>query len=73
LSDNLANTIIEESKNILLSSDSKSKISRSQFIFDTLTKILKILHPFMPFVTEEIWGMMPIDNKKLLIVEKWPV
>jgi len=26
----------------------------------------------MPFVTEEIWSMMPIENKKLLMVEKWP-
>ncbi len=26
----------------------------------------------MPFVTEEIWSMMPLENKKLLIVEKWP-
>jgi valyl-tRNA synthetase len=68
-----ADVIIEESKNILLGSDEKSKISRAQFLLDTLIKILKVLHPFMPFVTEEIWGMMPIDNKKLLIVEKWPI
>ena len=33
---------------------------------------LKILHPFMPFVTEEIWSMLPDKNGKLLIVEKWP-
>ena len=33
---------------------------------------LKILHPFMPFVTEEIWSMMP-GEKNLLLVEKWPV
>ena len=40
---------------------------------------LKILHPFMPFVTEEIWSMMParssggfLKNKNLLMVEKWP-
>ncbi|MCX6754738.1 MAG: valine--tRNA ligase [Candidatus Nomurabacteria bacterium] len=68
-----ADVIIEESKNILLESDDKSKISRAQFLLDTLIKILKVLHPFMPFVTEEIWGMMPIDEKKLLIVEKWPI
>ncbi len=33
---------------------------------------LKILHPFMPFVTEEIWSMMPGEDKNLLMVEKWP-
>jgi valyl-tRNA synthetase len=68
-----ADVIIEESKNILLSNDKKSKDSRAQFLLDTLIKILKVLHPFMPFVTEEIWSMMPIPNKKLLIVEKWPI
>lgn len=68
-----ADIIIEESKNILNSDDEVSKISRAQFLLDTLTKILKVLHPFMPFVTEEIWSMMPVHNKKLLIVEKWPI
>jgi valyl-tRNA synthetase len=32
---------------------------------------LKILHPFMPFVTEEIWQTM--GKKNLLMVEKWPL
>lgn len=68
-----ADVIIEESKNILAGNDEKIKKSRAQFLLDTLIKILKVLHPFMPFVTEEIWSMMPLDNKKLLIVEKWPI
>jgi valyl-tRNA synthetase len=67
-----ADVILEESKTILSGNDEKAKKSREQFLLDTLIKILKVLHPFMPFVTEEIWSMMPIDNKKLLMVEKWP-
>lgn len=35
-----------------------------------LRESLIILHPFMPFITEEIWSMMP-ENKNLLIIEKW--
>lgn len=67
-----ADVILEESKEIFQNGTELEKNSRAQFLLETLTIILKILHPFMPFVTEEIWGMMPIDNKKLLMVEKWP-
>lgn len=35
-----------------------------------LEKQLKILHPFMPFITEKIWGIL--GNEKLLMVESWP-
>lgn len=68
-----ADVIIEESKTILMSGNEKDIISRQQFLLNTLGKIIKVLHPFMPFVTEEIWGMFPSENKKLLMVEKWPV
>jgi valyl-tRNA synthetase len=67
-----ADVIIEESKPILEGADEKNKIARQQFLFDTLLKILKTLHPFMPFVTEEIWQTISIENKNLLMVEKWP-
>ncbi len=67
-----ADVIIEESKDIFLNGTETDKNSRAQFLLNTLTKILKNLHPFMPFVTEEIWSLMPISNKKLLIVESWP-
>jgi len=35
-----------------------------------LTESLKMLHPFMPFITEEIWAKLPF-TKNLLIIEKW--
>ena len=39
-----------------------------------LASVLKLLHPFMPFITEEIWSMIPADSSgnKMLIIEKWP-
>ena len=67
-----ADVIIEESKEIFQNGTADDKKSRAQFLLDTLNKILKILHPFMPFVTEEIWSIMPVNNKRLLMVEKWP-
>ena len=67
-----ADVIIEESKDIILNGTKEDKMSRRQFLLNTLVDILKVLHPFMPFVTEEIWSIIPIEDKKLLMVEKWP-
>lgn len=56
---------IEESKN---SSDESTKNVLSYVLFSSL----KLLHPFIPFVTEEIYQKLPLANKKSLIVEDWP-
>ena len=37
-----------------------------------LTGILKLLHPFMPFVTEEIYGMLPIKDSDSIMVSSYP-
>jgi len=37
-----------------------------------LANLLKLLHPFMPFITEEIYGSLPLKKKADLIVESWP-
>jgi valyl-tRNA synthetase len=37
-----------------------------------LDQILKLLHPFMPYVTEELWAQLGGAREKLLIVEPWP-
>ena len=37
-----------------------------------LTDILKLLHPFMPFITEEIWQALPHDGD-FLMLQDWPV
>ncbi len=58
-----ADEIIEESKK-----DEKIK----SVLLPIWIDCIKILHPFMPFVTEEIWSMLPIQDKNLLIIEKWP-
>lgn len=70
----LADIIIEESKEILQSkNNTPEKISRAQFLQKTLRNIIIVLHPFMPFVTEELWSILHNNNpQNLLIVEKWP-
>ena len=47
----------------------EGKVSKAAMI-DSLEINLKLLHPFMPFVTEKIWGLM--GNKDLLITSPWP-
>jgi valyl-tRNA synthetase len=64
--------IIEDSKPILKDGTIEEKNSRVQFLLHSLKKILIILHPFMPFVTEELWSLMPFSNSRILMVEKWP-
>lgn len=36
-------------------------------LVDTLDKILRLLHPFMPFITEEIWQHLPVEGKSLAV------
>lgn len=67
-----ADKIIEESKAKLTSEDPAVKASAQRMLLEILTTSLKLLHPFMPFITEEIWSKLPIPDKNLLIVEKWP-
>ena len=67
-----ADVLIERSKKKI----SEGSVSAKWLLYLQLTTLLKTLHPFMPFVTEEIWGMIPTTGfdaeKKLLIIESWP-
>ena len=68
-----ADIILEKSKDIFKNGGDADRESRKQFLLRTLVKFLKILHPFAPFVTEEIWSDMPVAGKKSLIIESWPM
>ena len=50
--------------------ESKGKPEYAETLYYILENSLKLLHPFMPFVTEEIWGLM--NKKSLLMIEPWP-
>jgi valyl-tRNA synthetase len=67
-----ADIIIEESKTALSGSDKIAKESIQYTLYEILKTSLKILHPFMPFVTEEIWWSLPHTDKKMLLIENWP-
>ena len=73
---------IEESKKQLQVPDikhprSKASLLRRRQTLNILLYVLltslKLLHPFMPFITEEIYQKLPLENKrKCLMVEPWP-
>ncbi|MDE2213229.1 MAG: valine--tRNA ligase [Patescibacteria group bacterium] len=70
-----ASDILEESKPVLKGEDPTLRTSRQAMLFRIFSDSLKLLHPFMPFVSEEIWESMPegIKTEKLLMVEPWPI
>lgn len=71
-----ADEIIEESKPILSGNDAVAQHSRKVLLRTILIDSLKLLHPFMPFVTEAIWQQLPSpirgDEQKPLMVASWP-
>ncbi|NBD73541.1 valine--tRNA ligase [Patescibacteria group bacterium] len=70
--DEFAAEILEESKQILAAGSEEERASRQQFLITTLDICLRALHPFMPYVTEEIWAAWPHKRRELLMVETWP-
>ena len=62
---------IELTKARLYSEDQVRKNTAISVLVYVLDQILRLLHPFMPFITEEIWQSIPHDGKAL-IVAKWP-
>lgn len=67
-----ADTIIEEMKPRFNGDDEASKKSAQWITLNILANSIKMLHPFTPFITEELWGILPRSEKGLLIIEPWP-
>ncbi|HLC99395.1 MAG TPA: valine--tRNA ligase [Patescibacteria group bacterium] len=67
-----ADRIIEESKIRINGKDKKKQMSAKRLLFEMLSTQLKAFHPFMPFITEEIWSKLPLKEKKVLMIEEWP-
>ncbi len=50
----------------------KSGETAKQVLFHVLKQSLLLLHPFMPFITEEIWDKIKSDTDRRIIVSEWP-
>ena len=64
--EDFCNNYIEFAKFNLESQTTKSVLTY------ILTGILKILHPFMPFVTEEIYQMLPFKDQESIMISEYP-
>ena len=63
---------IELTKARLYGEDEASKTVAQQVLVYVLDQILRLLHPFMPFITEEIWQAIPHEGD-FLMKAQWPV
>ena len=63
---------IELTKVRLYSEDPQQKQTALQVLIYVLDQTLRLLHPFMPFITEEIWQSIPHEGEALIVAD-WPV
>ena len=69
--DSYCDWYIEITKPRLNGEDEASNISAQKVLLYVITEILKLLHPFMPFITEEIWQSLPHEGDALM-TESYP-
>ena len=69
--DSYCDWYIELTKPRLNGEDEGSKLAAQKVLLYVLTEILKLVHPFMPFITEEIWQALPHEGEALMI-ERYP-
>ncbi len=72
--DDYCDWYIELTKTRLQGEDEGAKVQAQQVLVYVLTETLKLLHPFMPFLTEEIWQALPHASGAggFLMLQKWP-
>ncbi|WP_050698514.1 valine--tRNA ligase [Anaeromassilibacillus senegalensis] len=69
--DELCDWYIEIAKIRLQSSDEATAQAARQVLVWVMTGTLKLLHPFMPYITEEIWQTLPHEGEAIM-VSQWP-
>ena len=73
--DTYCDWFIELCKARLTGDDERSKVNAQNVLCYVLIETLKLLHPFMPFITEEIYQALPHtaeDKGEFLMLQKWP-
>ncbi len=70
-----ADIVIEESKAILSGNDAEAKNARQHVLRECFITSIKLLHPFMPYVTEAVWQNLPsaLQEREQLMISSWPI
>jgi len=69
--DDFCNWYLELSKPVLFGEDETAKENKKKMLLFMLDQIVRLLHPFMPYITEEIWQAMP-DTDGPLVLASYP-
>lgn len=69
--DDFCDWYIEFSKLSLYGQDVERKQTTQSVLVYVLDQLLRLLHPFIPFVTEEIWQSLPTNGEALILAD-WP-
>ena len=69
--DEFCDWYIEVSKARLYGDDGRACTTTRYVLWETLGKIVRLLHPFMPFVTEAIWQRLPGAGESVMVAD-WP-
>ena len=69
--DSYCDWYIELTKPRLNGEDEEAKLGAQKVLLYVLTEILKLIHPFIPFITEEIWQSLPHEGTALML-ERYP-
>ncbi len=70
--DTYCDWFIEMTKARLYGQDETAKTTAQQVLVYVLDQLLRLLHPFMPFITEEIWQALPHEGESIMVAQ-WPV
>jgi len=68
----LCDRYIEYAKAKLFGESQEEKARTQNVLYFVLSNSLKLIHPFMPFVTEAIWELLPRDDDLPLMISAWP-
>lgn len=69
--DEFCDWYIEMAKLPLYGEDEQAKLTTRSVLAYVLDNIMRMLHPFMPFVTEEIWQQLPNEGESI-VTASWP-